>query len=482
MVLFFFEKTKVKDYKISNWNAVFFYNYIYNVLSSKNEKIDRKELAKKIVLQYNEKCNIDCTEQINLALSDINQYLKVLKLNSYLKNIVNKRIGVTAKGSLSDDDLELNVDEIWMKDRNGDVSKRGLRIKVETGEPCYECLQYNFSTPCSTYLGGIPMMEVHKLSINKYMQIENSELKEYEFTFNTMRVMHYIQHLIDMLQKETNDEIQIQQLKLNNPLSNTVPIRYVIYGKVNDETVVCQYKKDGKTLPLKIKTFGGPIILQFKETDGAKVKLPKNGNRFFSNCHNLIEIDMSGCDTSQTSSINYMFKNCTGLKKIKGLNKLVTKNNHSLMFDLFAYCSNLTGLDLKDWDTSYVGYIQEMSLGYKQLSKINISNFKLDKIKDMSDIFAYCTSLQSIDFGHLDQSTDSLKTMENMFIGCSSLKTAKLGSLNTSNVEFLDCMFMGCSSPEELELASCPKVGKNHRGHMFRNCGKLPQEIKDKFN
>ena len=264
-------------------------------------------------------------------------------------------------------------------------------------------------------------------------------------------------------------------------MSNTVPTRYVIYGKVNDETVVCQYKKDGKTLPLKIKTFGGSILLQFKETDRAKVKLPKNCHNFFSNCHNLTEIDMSGCDTSQTSYIDSMFENCTGLKKIKGLNKLVTKNHYSLS-NLFAYCSNLTGLDLKDWDTSYVGYIQEMFLGCKQLSKINISNFKLDKIKDISDMFAYCASLQSIDFGHLDQSTDSLKTMENMFIGCSSLKTAKLGSLNTSNVEFLDCMFMGCSSLEELELASCPKVGKNHWGHMFRNCGKLPQEIKDKFN
>ena len=467
----FFGKTNAKDYNRANWNAVVLYNWIYNVLLSKKVKIEVTEFSKNIVSQYKKKYDIDCAEQIDLAVTDIQQYIQALKLRSYLTNVIQQKLKVKTIGSLSGGDLELNIPKVWLKNRNGNVSKQSLQVKIESGEPCYEFKKCNKLTPASSYLCGIPMMEIHKLSINKYMQIENSELKEYEFTFNTSRVMTNVPHLITMVTTETQGEIQITKLQLKNPLSNTVPIRYVIYGKVADKTVV--FKQWENALRPKIQTFGGPIVLQFKETDGAKVKLPKYCYNVFSRCHNLIEIDMSGCDTSQTSAIRGMFENCTGLKKIKGLNKLVTKNVTALN-SLFAYCGNLTELDLKDWDTSNVTDMSQMFLGCHQLRKINISNFKLDNIKTMFDMFAYCTSLQEIDLKRPnEQETVALQNMENMFIGCSSLKTAKLGCLNTSNVSYMANMFRGCSALEELDLASFSTKESSDMDDMFRDCVNL---------
>ena len=70
----------------------------------------------------------------------------------------------------------------------------------------------------------------------------------------------------------------------------------------------------------------------------------------------------------------------------------------------------------------------------------------------MSYMFAYCSSLTSIDITHFN--TNNVTNMDSMFYYCFSLTSLDLSNFNTSNVTDMSSMFHSCGSLTELDLSS----------------------------
>ena len=137
-------------------------------------------------------------------------------------------------------------------------------------------------------------------------------------------------------------------------------------------------------------------------------------------CLNVETLDLSNFDTSNVVNMANMFNlfNPDGyimenkLKTIIFGDKFTTKNVTTFS-QMFTGCTNLTSLDIANWDTS--------------------------NVTTMASTFALCRSLQNLDISNWD--TSKVTKMSNMFQSCRSLKNLDLSKWDTSNVEDMSIMF-----------------------------------------
>ena len=86
---------------------------------------------------------------------------------------------------------------------------------------------------------------------------------------------------------------------------------------------------------------------------------------------------------------------------------------------MFDYCSNLTSIDLSNFDTSNVTNMSCMFNNCSNLTSLDLSNFDTSKVTNMSRMF-YCCSVKTIyvsDLWDVSNITSS-KNHNNMFGGC----------------------------------------------------------------
>ena len=125
---------------------------------------------------------------------------------------------------------------------------------------------------------------------------------------------------------------------------------------------------------------------------------------------------------------------------------------------MFYECSNITEMDLSNFDSSEVIQMDYMFFGCLFLTSLNLSNFDTSKVEVMNGMFSGCSSLTSLDLSNFN--TSQVTDMPNMFSGCSSLTYLDLSSFNTSQVTDMYGMFEDCSSLSSLNLSNfdTPKV------------------------
>ena len=93
----------------------------------------------------------------------------------------------------------------------------------------------------------------------------------------------------------------------------------------------------------------------------------------FRDCHDITEIDLSNFNTSDVTYMNGMFRDCSQLTSLDLSNFNTSKV--TFMFGMFIGCSQLTSIDLSNFDTSKVTYMGSMFSGCSQLTSIDLSNF-----------------------------------------------------------------------------------------------------------
>lgn len=135
-----------------------------------------------------------------------------------------------------------------------------------------------------------------------------------------------------------------------------------------------------------------------------------NMDCMFANCKMLIELDLSGFDTSKVTSMRSMFDEC----------------------------SSIDELDLSGFDTSKVTDMQGMFSGCWGLKKLDISSFRTHNVTNMSDMFAATDSLQSLDVSMFD--TSKVTDMQRMFSYCAANVTG-LENFKITNVHNVKNMF-----------------------------------------
>ena len=84
---------------------------------------------------------------------------------------------------------------------------------------------------------------------------------------------------------------------------------------------------------------------------------------------------------------------------------------------MFYQCSDITEIDLSNFDTSNVTDMNNMFYNCSLLSSLNLSNFNTSKVTNMAYTFYNCTLLSSLNL--LNFNTSKVTNMNSMFYGCS---------------------------------------------------------------
>ena len=115
---------------------------------------------------------------------------------------------------------------------------------------------------------------------------------------------------------------------------------------------------------------------------------------------NILDIDVSGFDTSKVTNMSYMF---SGMSKLTSLN--LSNFDTSKVTDMswmFSHMTNLTTLNLSSFNTSNVTNMMLMFFDMHNLITLDLSNFDTSNVTDMLQMFA---------LDDLDISKDKLETI-----------------------------------------------------------------------
>lgn len=266
--------------------------------------------------------------------------------------------------------------------------------------------------------------------------------------------------------------------------SDSVP--FAVYSE--DDASLTFYKR--RALPVEGNVFEGKMatavyanIQNTKSTPpwkgiASKIKrvavvddgiAPQTMYAWFFECNNLLSVNLSRLDTSETTSLGYAFSRCKSLTEID-LSKLDTSSVRSFA-DVFQDCSSLRSVNLAGWDTSSGKDFRQMFYRCASLEEIDISSFKTSASTSFEQMFYGCSSLRSLDLSHFD--TGAATTFASMFYNCASLATLDVSMFDTASATDLSQAFYGCKSLTELDLsrASTAKVQTFHG--MFSGCSGL---------
>ena len=165
----------------------------------------------------------------------------------------------------------------------------------------------------------------------------------------------------------------------------------------------------------------GMKTIDFSNYDTSKVTMM---NQMFQKCGSLTSVDLSGFDTSNVINTTYMFSQCTSLETLDLENFSMTALRGA--GQMFYKCTNLKSLS------------------------VDFSKWTLDSVwpygVDMGSMFAYCKELTDLDLRGLDTSAVASADMNQMFYGCSKLERLDLSDWDTSKVTNMWIMFADCTN------------------------------------
>jgi surface protein len=144
------------------------------------------------------------------------------------------------------------------------------------------------------------------------------------------------------------------------------------------------------------------------------------------------------------------------------------------MTEMFCQCSQLEELDVSNFNTGNVLYMQEMFYYCSSLKRLDLRNFDTGKVLTMPFMFEGCTGLERIDMSKFN--TSSLENMNGMFHGCESLTSLDLSSFDTQEVSNMDHLFFNCNSLATIYVGdkwSTSNVDERYSYFLFNGCNKL---------
>ena len=194
-------------------------------------------------------------------------------------------------------------------------------------------------------------------------------------------------------------------------------------------------------------------------------------SRMFMGLSNITEIYLSFFEISQPIDLSLMFKDCYNLEYIKFNNNIENKIIVNGMSNMFANCVSLKSLDLSMFDTSLVTNMYGTFSNCISLTSLNLNGFNTSLVSLFFQTFYNCSSLKSLDLSSFD--TSNAIYMTSMFSFCSSLISLNLSSFTTSKVYSMAGMFAYCSELKSLDLSNFYTSETQAMSNLFYNCTEL---------
>ena len=167
-----------------------------------------------------------------------------------------------------------------------------------------------------------------------------------------------------------------------------------------------------------------------------------NMERMFYCCSNLTELDLKNFNTTNVENMNSMFYYCNSLTELDLKN--FNTENVTDMRCMFNECSSLTNLNIKYFDTKNVMHMNSMFSGCRNLTELDIRNFNTSNVTDMSYMFFECSRLTELDLQYFN--TSNVTDMSGMFSFCRGLKNLFINEFYTTKLTKKENIFYNCDN------------------------------------
>ena len=226
--------------------------------------------------------------------------------------------------------------------------------------------------------------------------------------------------------------------------------------------------------------WGTPELKEILDIDvsGFDTSMVENMEEMFYGLSKIKTIDVSNFDTSKVTNMDSVFKNMSSITSLD-LSNFNTSNVEN-MEEMFSGMTSLTSLNVSSFDTSKVRRMYDMFYHVSSIKTLDLSNFDTSKVRDMSRMFCGAKNIVSLDLSNFD--TSNVTTMGVMFYEMPSLTALNISNFNTSKVESMGGMFGYDSSLKTLDLSSFDTSNVKDMGSMFRNMSNLTSLNLANFN
>ena len=211
-------------------------------------------------------------------------------------------------------------------------------------------------------------------------------------------------------------------------------------------------------------------LTEIEHLDYLKTSHVTDMSWMFSECSSLQTLDLSSFDTKNVKDMSDMFNGCESLKSldISSFNTANVKNMSGMFYD----CRKLSELDLRHFNTENVTRMDRMFYQAISLKKLDISTFNTSNVTSMTQMFKSCP-FPEIDVSSFD--TRNVVDMSAMFVHCKNLTSLNLTSFKFDKVEDVNHMFYGSANLEAIycneDMSKAPEL-KQYEG-LFGLCEKL---------
>ena len=240
---------------------------------------------------------------------------------------------------------------------------------------------------------NISCIGIQKLSKQKYLFVfENSFFEPNILTTNTCKLIDDKKNknndiIINIKQRNKGNKFLIRNL---NHLRNVIKIiKYIILLNllknifVNNKFSYIGY--NSYTITLKIKGIGTKKIF-YSDTD------------YFSSNSYPNEVYING---NKQNDVTHSYN----LNQTDNFIELVWYNLISSCYRMFYECSNITEIDLSNFNTSKVNEMRSMFYGCSSLTSLNLSNFDTSKVEKIYNLLNGCTNLEYINMLNFNESS-----------------------------------------------------------------------------
>ena len=198
----------------------------------------------------------------------------------------------------------------------------------------------------------------------------------------------------------------------------------------------------------------------------------KSCSGMFGNLQNLISLDLTEFDCSNSTDMTLMFYKCEKLKRIKFGD--IDTSNVIYFTETFKYCSSLEELDISMFDMSSAKVIKYMFASCFRLRKIKLCDMSTDTLQNMIGAFEYCVSLKEVNTEVIRGTNVTMCGY--MFYGCLEIESIDLRNFNPLALDEFIGVFLNCSHLKSVRLDSL-EVGNAKLKGVFSGCDELKDVV-----
>ena len=167
--------------------------------------------------------------------------------------------------------------------------------------------------------------------------------------------------------------------------------------------------------------------------------------------------------------------------EFKKYNKFGKKGDHTIKLKFYIFlkngshmflgCKNISNIDLSLFKTDKMTYMSGMFNGCQNIKNLNLSSFNTRYVINMTGMFYDCYNLINLNLTSFD--TKNVTNLNSIFYNCKSLIHINLSSFNTIKVTDMSYMFYNCYNLKYLDLSSFDTRNVHNMSYMFANCNRL---------